>query len=205
MLKEKFIQLIGSYSEDEMYNLDCWKEIEKKYSSKSRYYHNLEHLENMLKEVEEVNTQIVNLDCFNFALYYHDIIYSATKSDNEFQSSLRFQKRISKTSFPNIQECMRTIEATKYHKRSEDHDTNILLDCDLSILGKCTIEYMRYAENIRKEYQIYPDFLYRKGRKKVLESLLALTSIYKTDFFIQKYEKQARENLELELDQLAAQ
>ncbi|WP_047414576.1 hypothetical protein [Cellulophaga sp. Hel_I_12] len=204
MLKEKFIQLISSYSKDERYNLYCWKEIEEKYSSKSRYYHNLEHLENMLKELDEVKTQILNLDSLIFAVYYHDIIYTATKSDNEVQSSLLFQKRITKTSFSYIQECRRAIEATKEHKFSEDHDTNLLLDCDLSILGKSNIEYTQYAKNIRKEYQIYPDFMYRKGRKKVLKSILALKSIYKTDFFIQKYEKQARENLELELAQLTS-
>jgi len=204
MLKEKFIQLISRYSKDEMYNLECWKEIEKEYSSKLRYYHNLEHLENILKELDEVKTQILNLDSLIFAVYYHDIIYTATKSDNELKSSLLFQKRISKTSFPYIEECRGAIEATKKHKFSEDHDTNILLDGDLSILGKCNIEYTRYAKNIRKEYQSYPDFMYRTGRKKVLESFLALASIYKTDFFIEKYEKQARENLALELAQLTS-
>jgi len=62
-----------------MYNLECWKEIEKEYSSKLRYYHNLEHLENILKELDEVKTQILNLDSPSFAVYYHDIIYTPLK------------------------------------------------------------------------------------------------------------------------------
>ena len=85
---------------------------------------------------------------------------------------------------------------------SDDNDTNILLDIDLSILGENPMKYKEYCENIRKEYQIYPDFIYRKGRQKVLENILKLDSIYKTEFFKQEYESQAKENLTLELNQL---
>lgn len=97
---------------------------------------------------------------------------------------------------------MAQIEATKEHKLSNDNDTNLLLDIDLSILGKSTAEYRKYCDNIRKEYLMYPDFMYNKGRKKVLKSLLELDSIYKTDFFKQKYENQAKENLRQEISQL---
>jgi len=74
--------------------------------------------------------------------------------DNELKSSLLFQKRISKLSFPYIEECRGAIEATKKHKFSEDHDTNILLDGDLFNFRKNAISNTRdYAKNIRKEYQ----------------------------------------------------
>ncbi|MDP5229452.1 MAG: hypothetical protein NWQ38_03600 [Cellulophaga sp.] len=202
MIKETFLTLISTYSSDENYNLDCWLEIEKNYTSKSRHYHNLDHLENMLTELEAVKSEIKNLDTLVFAIFYHDIVYKATKSDNEHQSALLFQKRITKTSFTHIRECMFQIEATKKHELSACHDTNFLLDVDLSILGKSKDVYTAYCKNIRKEYKIYPDIMYRPGRKKVLESLLALKSIYKTKFFIEKYEPQARENLRLELQQL---
>lgn len=202
MLKEKFLDLIRKYSDNENYNSECWREIEKKYSSKTRHYHNLEHLENMITELKNVESQVKNLDTLLFAIYYHDIIYKPTKSNNEHQSALLFKKRISETSFANLRECLAQIEATKEHKLATDNDTNILLDLDLSILGKSPKEYKKYCENIRKEYQIYPDFMYRKGRIKVLKSILELDSIYKTDFFKQEYENQAKENLRFELNQL---
>ena len=78
------------------------------------------------------------------------------------------------------------------HIEHQDCDTSYisdyLLDLDLSILGKNPEEYRRYCDNIRKEYSIYPDFIYRKGRRKVLQNILELDSIYKTDFFKQAYE-----------------
>lgn len=198
-LQQNFLAPITSYSQDERYNLECWTEIEKNYTSKSRHYHNLDHLENMLTELEAVKSKIKNLDTVVFAIFYHDIIYKAPKSDNEHQSALLFQKRIGNSTFKNIEACMHQIKATKKHELSLCNDTNILLDIDLSILGQSTATYEKYCENIRKEYQIYPNFRYRKGRKNVLESILMLPSIYKTDYFIQKYEIKARENLRLEL------
>jgi len=203
MIKEKFLSLIRKYSDNEAYNSECWNEIEKNYSSKSRHYHNLEHLENMLTELEKVESQIQELDTLLFAIYYHDIIYKPTKSDNEHQSALLFEKRISQTSFSNLRACMTQIELTKEHKLSGDNDTNYLLDIDLSTLGKSLEEYQQYSKNVRKEYRIYPDFMYRKGRIKVLKSILGLDAIYKTAFFKQAYESQARENLRWELSHLS--
>jgi predicted metal-dependent HD superfamily phosphohydrolase len=203
MIKEKFLNLIRKYSKNEDYNLECWNEIENNYSSKSRHYHNLDHLENMLSELSKIQSEVKDLDCLLFAIYYHDIIYKSTKSNNEHQSALTFENRIVKTSFEKLNECMSQIEATKEHKISDDYDTNLLLDLDLSVLGKTSEEYKKYSESIRKEYQIYPDFMYRKGRKKVLKSILELDFIYKTDYFKRMYENQAKENLRLELKQLS--
>lgn len=203
MIKEKFLNLIGKYSRDAEYNLECWNEIEDNYSSRSRYYHNLEHIENMLAELNKIKSDVVDLDCLLFAIYYHDIIYKSTKGNNEHQSALKFENKIAKTTFDKIGKCMMQIEATKEHKLSEDHDTNILLDIDLSVLGKSHEEYMKYIQNIRKEYSIYPDFVYKKGRKKVLKSIYELDFIYKTELFSQEYESQAKKNLLFELNLLA--
>ncbi|MCK7591665.1 hypothetical protein M0G43_13840 [Subsaxibacter sp. CAU 1640] len=202
MLEQTFIDLITNYSDNKSYNLECWKEIKKNYTSKSRHYHNLQHLEHMLNELESVKSQVQDLDTLLFAIYYHDIFYKSTKTDNEHQSALLFEKRISKTTFPNINKCKAQIEATKEHKLSTDPDTNLLLDLDLSILGKDPKEYQTYSANIRKEYKIYPNFMYRKGRAKALNSILQQDTIFKTDTFITKYEAQARENLKTELELL---
>ena len=104
MLKERFLNLMSKYSVDTDYNLECWNEIKRNYSSKSRHYHTLEHLENMLLELEKVTSLIKDIDTLLFAIYYHDLIYKATKFDNEHQSALAFEKRISKTSFPTLNE-----------------------------------------------------------------------------------------------------
>ncbi len=202
MLKEKFLNLIGKYSDNVVYNSECWEEINDRYSAPSRYYHNLEHLRNMFVELDKVASKVLDLDTLLFAVFYHDIIYKFTKNNNEHKSALLFVKRISETTFRNLSACRAQIEATKEHKPSTDNDTNILLDLDLSILGKSPQQYKTYSENIRKEYQIYPDFIYNKGRKEVLKKILKQDSIFKTEFFKQHYENQARKNLNNELNQL---
>jgi predicted metal-dependent HD superfamily phosphohydrolase len=52
---------------------------------------------------------------------------------------------------------------------------------------------------VRKEYAIYPDLLYRPGRIKVLKYFLEKPRIYHTPYFWEKYEEQARANMEAEL------
>ncbi|MDX2245424.1 MAG: hypothetical protein SF052_01505 [Bacteroidia bacterium] len=82
---------------------------------------------------------------------------------------------------------------------SPDNDTNLFTDADLSILGQKREIYHAYSTNVRKEYAIYPDILYNPGRKKVLQHFLAMEQIFKTPHFQEKYEAQARANLEEEL------
>ena len=101
-----------------------------------------------------------------------------------------------------IEQCKIQIKATSSHETSDDSDINYLLDFDLSILGAPAKTYQEYTIQIRKEYSIYPNFLYRKGRKKVVRHFLGMPQIFKTSEFISEYEPQARENLKRELEQL---
>jgi predicted metal-dependent HD superfamily phosphohydrolase len=202
MLKEIFLKLMNKYTDQNDYILECWNEIENEYTLETRYYHNLVHIENMLAELKGIESDVKDKDALLFSIYYHDIIYNTTKSDNEFKSAMLFQKRIERTSFKQIEKCVKQIELTKEHKLSIDSDANILLDLDLSILGKSKKEYLEYSESIRGEYKMYSDYEYRNGRKKVLIKLLNIPTIYKTDYFKKKYEVIARNNLNLELKSL---
>jgi predicted metal-dependent HD superfamily phosphohydrolase len=90
--------------------------------------------------------------------------------------------------------------ATKGHTFSDDPDTNLFTDADLSVLGKPWPTYEAYFKNVRKEYAIYPDFLYKPGRKKVLQHFLTMPRIFKTEYFYDAYESNARENITRELE-----
>lgn len=202
MLQKRFTQLMARYTDNEPFVFNCWKEIEKQYTSPKRYYHTLKHLENMMRSTDEVATQISQIDAVWFAVFYHDIVYKATSATNEAASALWFKKQISKTTFASIDTVVHFIEMTKTHERSSNNDLNYLLDADLAILGQSSKIYDTYAKAIRKEYSVYPTFMYNKGRKKVLEHLLKLPELFKTEMFRHKYEFQAKENLARELSQL---
>lgn len=203
-LKNRFIQICSSFTQNQILIDDLWYEIDKKYSEKGRHYHNHEHLENMFCELELIKDKIQNFKNITFSVFYHDVIYDATSKHNEEKSAEFAKINLEKLglSTKDIAEISKQILATKSHRKSENNDINYLLDADLSILGKDSEAYLDYTQKIRKEYSIYPDFLYNPGRKKVLQHFLELDSIFKTDFFIKKYEIQARQNIEIELNGL---
>lgn len=203
-LKNRFEQLCLPFTTDQDFINRLWAEIEKKYTKKDRRYHTLLHLENMFLELESVKDKISDFVTISFSVFYHDVIYDATSKSNEEKSAEVSKVRLTELGLDKdrINLIFNQIIATKAHEMSEDADTNFLLDADLSVLGKDFETYSEYTQMIRKEYSIYPDILYKPGRKKVLKHFLELTSIFKTDYFKEKYESQARKNIEAEIQLL---
>lgn len=204
MLKETFIHLLKNYTNSESIIAEFWGEIEHNYTHKKRYYHTLSHLENLLAQLTAVKHKIEGWDTILFTLFYHDVVYNALKSDNEEQSAALAEKRMKQISVPDymIKNCKNQILATKKHLANTESDTNYFTDADLSILGESLEKYMVYAQNVRKEYSVYPDPIYIPGRKKVLEHFIKMERIYKTDYFYHKFENQAKHNLQFELGRL---
>jgi predicted metal-dependent HD superfamily phosphohydrolase len=204
VLQETFIELLKNYTNNNSLVNELWAEVEKSYNHKKRHYHSLIHLQNLLEQLTTVKDTILNWDCILFTLYYHDVIYNALKSDNEEQSALLAEKRMQQigVSTDSIALCKNQILATKSHVKSADNDTNYFTDADLSVLGQSWDIYTNYYKSIRKEYSIYPDLLYNPGRKKVLNHFLAMERIFKTNYFYDKFEIQAKQNLQMELDLL---
>ncbi|MFT5149999.1 MAG: putative metal-dependent HD superfamily phosphohydrolase [Flavobacteriales bacterium] len=201
MLKQTFVNLIEKYISNQDLLDELWNELESNYSHKKRFYHSLDHLENILKSLLDIKTEIKNWDCILFTLFYHDIIYKAHKSNNEEKSAELAEKRMRQisVSIDMIKLCTEQILATKSHDSSNNIDTNYFTDADLSILGKGWESYETYYKNVRKEYSIYPDLVYNPGRRKVLNHFLSMDRIFKTEHFYAKYESNAKENLEKEL------
>ncbi|SDI12664.1 HD domain-containing protein [Chryseobacterium jejuense] len=203
-LRDQFEQLCLLFTNDLGLIGSLWKEIETKYTEKGRHYHNLLHLENMFRELDAVKSNISDFSTVSFSVFYHDIIYNASSKSNEEKSALKAVERLSELGLHqgDLTIISDQILATKLHQKSEDQNTNYLLDADLSILGKDFESYLAYTRMIRKEYSIYPDLLYKPGRKKVLKHFLELNSIFKTDYFKEKYEVQAKSNIAAEIQLL---
>ena len=201
-ISEVFIKLLSKYSDDIEFIQSRLAKLIKAYSHHSRYYHNLFHISSMLTDLDTIQDQVEDPDCLTFSILYHDIVYKATKSDNEHRSALALEEVMKPTSFSQIEKCKTQIELTKHHAFSQDNAVNILMDLDLAILGSSNARYKTYCSNIRKEYQVFPDFLYYRGRRKVLKHFLDEKSIFKTITFQAKFENQARSNIEDELNEI---
>jgi len=171
--------------------------VREAYSNPTRYYHTLTHL-------KQIYTVLPTLDTVTeFAIFYHDIVYDVLRHDNEEQSALICQNQLNHLAVPIsiIEETMQLILETKMHNASSSRNT-LFLDADLAILGSRRVPYLQYIKNIRKEYTIYSNIEYIKGRKKVLTHFLEKERIYISDYFYEHYENRARENLEKELRQI---
>lgn len=198
--------LLDRYTSDELLKSNFWAEIERHYAEHGRHYHTLLHLEALLIHLSAVKSDIACWDSTLFCLYYHDIIYDVKRSDNEEKSAELAVQRMTQLEIPDeiIQLCASQILATKSHQFSDHQDTNYFLDADLSVLGQRWEIYSQYTTQVRQEYASYPDLLYKIGRKKALKHFLEMDRIYKTDYFQQQFEAQAKLNIQQELELLNA-
>ena len=201
MLKSTFFELIFKHNSNLELAEKLWVELVKEYSSKKRYYHSLTHLDNLLIQLTKIKSDINDWDTVLFSLFYHDIIYNAKSQKNEENSAELAKRRLLEIGYAQLktEHCFKQIIATKSHEVSSNNDTNLFTDADLSILGADWPIYNKYTKQVRKEYSIYPDFMYKPGRKKVLKHFLEMERIFKTDYFYKKFEIQARKNIEQEL------
>ena len=167
------------------------------YRESHRAYHILDHIQDCLLQFDSVRDLAEHADEVEMALWCHDVIYDPQAADNELQSAAWVGKILNEgsVSVDVISRVQDLIMATQHHTTPDRPDAALIVDIDLSILGRPLAEFDRYDAAIRQEYQWVPEADYREARAKVLESFLARPAIYQTAWFHDHYEAQARENL----------
>lgn len=212
-LHKAWHSLVSSFTNDNNLINSMFNAIEIYYSQPHRFYHTLQHIKTMIAAARyyfDTSHQLVSdVAAFWFALWYHDIIYEPKITDNELQSALFAKKALKTLHIDNriADRVYKLIIATKHTKpvsnKNENHATeNLLLDCDLIILGSSRIVYNQYAQAVRKEYQFVPAPIYNKKRAAILTFFLQGDTIFNTSFFEDKFGKQAKENMKYELEGL---
>lgn len=206
-LEYRWHQLMRRQNAPAQYIVPLWREIVTAYNGPNRHYHNLQHLVDLFTQADQFRTNIEDFDTFELSIWYHDIIYQCLRKDNEEKSAIFAKYRLEAIKYPRkkLVRCYNQINATKLHQLTtqSDADTAWLLDFDLSILGQKWSDYLEYTQAVRKEYSIFPTFLYKRGRKKVLKQLLERDQLFNTPFYKDRFELLAKENLQRELDMLS--
>ena len=174
------------------------------YSERHRAYHTLNHLSHCLDELEDARHLAEQPNQVEMALWFHDAIYDPKAKDNERRSAELCRRTAKEAGLPEAfaRKVYDLVLATQHHGVPEGGDARLLVDIDLSILGRPTDAFDEYETNIRKEYHFVPQDRYRSARSAILRSFLNRPAIYSTDFFRQKYESRARANLERSLGYL---
>ena len=181
----------------------AFQELAAAYQAPTRHYHTLQHIAALLNRVEAADLQDPTV--VQLAVWFHDAVYNALKHDNEARSAdlARAFLKDSALAPDRQQRVAFLIERTADHTQPQppdDADLLYFLDADLSILGAPEAAYWAYARQVRQEYRLVPDLLYRPGRRKVLAKMLAAPVLFRTPALRAELDAAARRNLQLELD-----
>src|SRR3954469_167418 len=164
------------------------------YTAPGRHYHNLAHIEDCLAALARVeNLSPLERETLTEAIWWHDVVYDPTRSDNEERSEQLAEAHVR----PDIvKEIARLIRLTKTHLVEQgDRLGAILISIDLSTLGAEPARYDAYSAAIRREFIHVPEADYRAGRARVLQQFAGRAVIFPDAGFAARYDRPARENL----------
>lgn len=131
------------------------------------------------------------------AIWYHDSIYDINANNNEERSAIFAGRAIAELfPFPETltKFVMEIILATKHNSVPNSYDARLMLDIDIANIGKPEV-FKTTSRLVREEYASVAEERFVAGRSNILEVFLARPRIYLTEYFYQKYEVAARQNI----------
>ena len=167
------------------------------YAEPPRAYHNVAHLQDCLAQFDAARVEAQHPDAVEMALWFHDAVYDPRATDNEEKSAVWAIQAltiggIAQATTARIAEL---VLITQHKAVPVGQDAALLVDIDLSILGRAPAVFDAYDRQIRSEYQWVPEPQYRERRTQVLAGFLERPCLYQTSFFHLRYEEPARRNL----------
>lgn len=180
-----------------------YRRVRRAWRGMSRHYHTLDHLEACLREFDAVRSLAVRPEEVELALWFHDAVYRSWRKDNERQSADWAARALRAAPLESVERIRQMILATMHMDEELGGDTALVVDVDLSILGQPPDIYRGFERAIRREYWWVPRTKYVAARSGVLAGFLERSTIYQHDALYEKYEAQARVNLNAALARLA--
>ncbi len=184
-------------------------ELSALYRAADRHYHSLAHIEAMLSLAAQYRQLLHDPKAVEAAIWFHDAIYDSQAKDNEAKSAaLADEKLAGRTDSGRLARIMAMINATTTHQlpalgdKKAVNDAALFLDMDLAILGAEPDAFDAYEKAVRLEYGWVEEPMWRAGRAAVLKSFLDRPHIFHTAEFQQRFEPQARQNIERSLTAL---
>lgn len=173
-----------------------------KYAEPHRHYHTAAHIAACLRHFDAVRHRLSGPLAVERAIFFHDVIYFPRRTDNEAASADFAASALKTLGVPaeEIAAVCRLILVTAHPSTPQTTDEQFLVDIDLAILGSSPAEFAAYERAIRREYAWVAGDIFRQKRGKLLRAFLQQTSIFRTNYFHEKYEAQARENISSALE-----
>lgn len=176
---EKSDELANYFGNIEKYGLDYYQrsEIIKMWYEPHRFYHNIDHLLDILRRItSDYHAGYITLEDVDFlttVAFVHDAVYDPRAKDNEERSAQLYANKMNNVSgFPQskIDRVVKAVLATKNHAAgSDDPLIERFLRYDLAnLLSSDITEMIDVEERIFKEYGFVDYKDYRIGRYAVM-------------------------------------
>ncbi len=177
------------------------RELEAAYRMPERHYHTIAHAWNVARWVVQAHAEhgFARVREAYVAALFHDAVYDVVRRDSEAKSAGLARDAVARYALElDADWVAQLILRTAEHGRASGlgADELLFLDCDLASLGGDAQAYDRYEDGVAREYLAHvPEPMYRSGRRRFLEKLLASPRVFGSDYFYEKLEGQARTNL----------
>ena len=155
-----------------MYGIfDDLQHIESYYNGKGRFYHNMEHLDEVLCEVEKFKDLHTDEEyqILVMTAIYHDIIYDPKAKDNEEKSAEMV--KVCSGEEHILKQVQELILFTKYQRNPETELEETFMYCDMAIFEKPFEQQLLFEKKIQKEFAWVPLSVYVPERIKVLDKI----------------------------------
>jgi predicted metal-dependent HD superfamily phosphohydrolase len=184
------------------------RDLLERWAEPHREYHTGDHLATMLSIVDANARLADDLMAVRLAAWFHDAVYDpvAAPGANEAASAALAIQYLAMLEVDEARadEVARLVRLTAEHDPvPDDRNGCLLADADLAILASEEPVYDAYAYAVRREYGHVPDPLYRAGRIRVLDHLLALPRLYRSVPARAEWTFAAHINMHRERSQLA--
>lgn len=172
------------------------------YHTKGRFYHTIEHLEELLA-FEDDGMLNFERPYYVLATVYHDYVYEAVPdAQNEARSAAAYivdaeRIGISRGVHGAVIDAILHTDHKEYPTSTRVAQS--LVEADLAILASPWERYDRYRRDVRKEWAHVSDRDFRAGRRSFLEGMLAKPVLFRQFPLL---DGPARENMTRELELL---
>jgi predicted metal-dependent HD superfamily phosphohydrolase len=174
------------------------------YGEVHRAYHTVEHLRECFAWLERWRGHAERTAEVGLALWYHDAVYDTRGAGSEARSAALFGEVAAGFGVPAevVARVQAAILVTAHLGEPVGADQEVLIDCDLAILGAEPARYARYCQDVRREYGWVPEAMFKATRARVLRGFLERERLFHTEAARAVLDAPARANLTRELSEL---
>jgi predicted metal-dependent HD superfamily phosphohydrolase len=183
-----------------------------RWSHPSRTFHNVRHLADVLRRVDELAEETHEPDLVRLGAWYHGAVFAhdvdaehaTLDSADEDASAALAVAELTVLGVPEgaarrTRELVTTLG--RHFADPGDTDAAVLCDADLALLAAEPQRYQEYLRAVRAEYERIPQAAFLRARRTIVTRLLARPQLY-TSPMGGTWEEPARQNLQAELQRI---